>query len=144
MKGKVQDCVDLSYPNLHYLSHLIAFDTEARHLADIASVKARAALPGSVPFILLNYVEFLESASSIKVMDANRKKPWFPLSDDDSLYQEWRQILAVPKEQLPRLLVAIPRGAYNDGAQMMTAAIALTNGGTGQNPTIGIRWLHCQ
>ncbi|KZP21690.1 hypothetical protein FIBSPDRAFT_953453 [Athelia psychrophila] len=139
MKGKVQDCVDLSFPNLHFLSHLIAFDTETRHLAYIASVKARVALSGSVQFFFLDYVNLSGGASSINVMDADDKKPWFPFSDGDNLYQEWRQLLAAPNEQLPRLLVAIPRGA-----QMMTAAIVLTNGGASQNPTIGIRWLHCQ
>lgn len=138
------DCVDLSYPNLHYLSHLVAFDMEARHLARISSVRGCVAQPGTVPFFFLDYIERPEGASSMNVLDANDKKRCFPFSDDDSLYQEWRKLLVVPKYQLLRLLVAIPRGPLNDGAQMMTAAVTLTNGGAGQSPNFGIRWLHFQ
>ncbi|KZP26289.1 hypothetical protein FIBSPDRAFT_854917 [Athelia psychrophila] len=132
-------CVDLSYPNLHYLSYLVATDMEARHLPYMA----RAALPGAVPFFFLDYAKFSNGASGIILMDANDKKPWFPLSDDGNLSNEWRRLLVGPKELVPRLLVAIPRGA-KDTAQMMTAAVVLAQSSASQNPMIGLRWFHCQ
>lgn len=138
-------CVDLSYPNLHYISYIVAHDMEVHHSQFLASldVRFRATLPGSVSYILLDYVKLSNCASSIHFLDANDKKPWFPFSDDDNLYQKWRQLLVVPKDQVPRLLVAIPRGG-NSATQIMTATVVLMKSGTGKNMTVGIRWLHCQ
>lgn len=136
-------CVDLSFPNLHYLAYLVSSDMQARHVPYMSSsVEAHAALPGSVPFFFMDYTKVWKGASTMVLMDAKDKKPWFPLSDDDNLFKEWRRLLARPK-LWAQLLVAIPRGA-KDTAQMMTAGLMLSGESAGQEPRIAIRWLHCQ
>lgn len=95
-------------------------------------------------FFFLDYAKLSKGVSSIRLMDANDKKPWFPCTENDNLYNEWRTSLVVTKEQVPPLLVAIPRDAKGT-FQTMTAAVIMTGGvGAGQHPTIGLRWLHCQ
>lgn len=118
---------------------------DERHSKYTTSVsEAHAALPGSVPFFFLDYAKLSKGVSSIRLMDANDKKPWFPCTENDNLYNEWRASLVVTKEQVPPLLVAIPRDAKGT-FQTMTAAVIMTGGvGAGQHPTIGLRWLHCQ
>lgn len=102
-----------------------------------------ARLPGSVPFHFLDYVKISAGASTIQLLDANNKQPWFPFSDEDDLYEVWRRSLAELKECFLPLLVAIPRGAKGD-AQMMTAVMMMVPSGAGQDPDVGIHWVHCQ
>lgn len=134
----------MSYPDLEFLSFLVVYDMQVQHCEYISSadVKDRAALPGSVPIFFLDYIKLLDCASSIDLLDAN-DKTWFPFSADKNLYKEWHQLLSAPRHAVPRFLVArIPRGAKGT-AQMMTGAVALSQGGVGQDSLIGIRWLHC-
>lgn len=123
----------------------------AKHSSYIASVGDTSVMRNSLPFYFINYVKLGGFVSSIELMNANERKPFFPLSGDNALYKRWCQLLVLPREALA-ILVAIPRGA-NGTAQLMTATVhmlgsaaARVAGRIAGDPTrsVGLRWIHCQ
>ena len=138
------DCLDLSYPNLHFLSLLVARDMEIWHKAgmhrefkDTYAIAHRSGTR-STPLIHRNFIHLTDQASGIEYLDAQYLMDACPFSDSPALHEVWRRSLhALEAGALP-LLVTIPRGA-KDTAQIMTASAHVLKGGG-----VGLRWLHCQ
>lgn len=129
-------CVDLSYPNLDFLSYLVIYDMSAHFCTHYATW----------PLLFLQYNRLKGSTPSVNVMDKDRREEAFPFSNDNALYEEWWQLLVAGRGAYP-ILVAIPRGA-NGAVQLMTRIVQNLSSDSGrpvqeQTEFVGIRWLHC-
>ncbi|KZP08661.1 hypothetical protein FIBSPDRAFT_255376 [Athelia psychrophila] len=140
MKGKAKGWVDMSYPNLHFLSYRVAYDMSVQHEAYISSTLTQ----NPSPAFYLNYVRLSNDLSNITRMDTKEladvtvgNRSSYPVSPEDMLQKAWHQLSAAPGEAIP-VLVAIPRGA-NDSSQMMIATVVLSS----SPETVGIRWFYC-
>lgn len=145
------DCVAVSYPDLHFLSYLVAYDMAVHHRECIALIEAHSLGDASImPFCLLNYVKLGEFGSKMSSIDAKKRQPYLPFSVDHPLYEEWCQSSSTLETGGLPTLVLIPRGGVNVKAQVMTASVHVScSHNFGSLPTqdsahfIGIRWLHC-
>ena len=137
------DCVDLSYPSLHFLSYLAINDIKTHHAKYVARCRDLThekdpRLPENfLPMVFLNFVRADNGASGIRCIDANSRMNIFPFLDDEVLYSQWHQSLEGPAEVL-RVLVALPRGECGT-FQIMTALVHTLGDGD-----LGIQWLYCQ
>ncbi|KZP13983.1 hypothetical protein FIBSPDRAFT_935996 [Athelia psychrophila] len=140
-------CVDLSYPNLNFLSYLVVFDLVAHHGKMIASLSP--AFYERKQFFFLNYVKVGGSTSSMELVDLNERPSFLPFSSDNTLYDEWCQLFHALEGAMP-FLVAIPQGGLG-AVQVMTATVHIMDYGESTSPGTGdptealnIRWLHCK
>ena len=129
--------MNLSYPNLQFLSHLVAFDVTVQHEASIASSVAEI----SIPYVFLDYIQ-LKGSASIKVMSARGRFVTKAL-----LQTEWCKMVKKFKQAVP-VVVAIACGA-SGAIQFLTGTVHLLRTRY-TDPTVdtvdmsGVRWLHCE
>ncbi|KZP27917.1 hypothetical protein FIBSPDRAFT_927887 [Athelia psychrophila] len=130
------NCVDLSYPNLNFLSYLVIHDMSAHFCTHHVTW----------PLLFLQYDQLKGSTPSVNGMGKDRREEAFPFANDNALYEEWWQLLVAGRGAYP-ILVAIPQGAI-DAVQLMTGIVQNLSSDSGrpvqeQTELMGIRWLHC-
>lgn len=138
----------MSYPNLHFLSYLVAYDMVVHHRKQIAPIESES-FGDAIPLFFLSYVKLVECVSTCDIIDAREKQAFIPFYIGHPLYKEWRHPFEGAKGDVLPFLVAIPRGG-NGNFQVMTASVHISdfnNFETGTQdsiPSVGIRWLHCK
>lgn len=140
-------CVDLSYPSLNFLSHVVVGDMLVHGWKYATPNPVHYMFRMTSPLIFLDFVALGGSHSTFKTIDENEREARFPFSDDHPLYDEWQRLLIVGRGTWP-VLVGIPRGT-NGTAQLMTGIthnLSVESGKAVQEQTglMGIRWLHCK
>lgn len=100
--------VDLSYPNLNFLSFHAIHDMMVRHGDNISSLQDDSSVC-QLPLFFLNFVNV--GGSSMKVVDAkeNSALSLLPFSADNPLYNDWCQLIQSLGTAMP-FLVVVPRG----------------------------------
>lgn len=138
----------MSYPDLHFLSFLVAYDMTMHHRKRIAPIESPPFGDG-IPFVLLSYVKLVESVPSCHICDTKDEQPFLPFSIDHPLYKKWRHPFEEAEGDTIPVLVAIPRGRSGN-FQIMTASAYISDfhdfetGTQDLMRSAGIRWLHCK
>lgn len=142
------DCLDLSYPDLHFLSYLVAHDMMVYHRKYFSSLEPALLSPlkNTVPLFHLDFTQD-GGYSNIGLVDAMKGKSPLPFPAGHALHKDWLLTFSKPskgKLDVP-VLITTPRGARGT-AQIMTAIVhlSLLTERRYQTEGVEIRWLHCK
>lgn len=141
----------MSYPDLKFLSFVVAYDMMVHHKAYVSSIDPNHEVlrKSSSPLCQLDYFILNGSFSDISLVDATKDQtriPPFPVGN--ALRKDWFRLFTsnALRAEMP-VVIILPPGR-SGSSQVMTATVdpCLSDISNRQDPTqgVGIRWLHCK